>query len=178
MPSRPASEVLAHDENANELITGEAVSLDLRPASFVLRAAGAIIDYLVYLGGFFLFILLVTSVFTVDAAVLQAIMISALVIAIVVIPTAVETITQGKSLGRLAVGTRIVRSSNGEQQERHVVEADVVIAGQVIRTEFTLADREAMNFPVLLGRRLLRGNFLVDVAKRRRVADTAAEEEE
>lgn len=119
MPTRPASDVLAHDEGTNELVTGEAVSLDLRPASFVLRAAGSIIDYLVYLGGYFLFILLVTSVFDVDAAVLQAILISALVVAIVVVPTAVETISQGKSLGRLAVGTRIVRDDGGAIGFRH-----------------------------------------------------------
>jgi hypothetical protein len=69
-----------------------------------------------------------------------------------------------------------VRSSNGEVQERHVIEADVIIAGRTIRTKFNLADREAMNYPVLLGRRLLKGNFLVDVA-RRRVADVLDEEE-
>ncbi|MCW2972559.1 MAG: ATP-dependent zinc protease [Thermoleophilia bacterium] len=84
----------------------------------------------------------------------------------------------GRRFRARRVGTRVVRSSNGEEQERHVVEADVIIAGQTIRTEFTLADREAMNFPVLLGRRLLRGKFLVDVARRRRVADTPADEEE
>jgi hypothetical protein len=69
-----------------------------------------------------------------------------------------------------------VRSSNGEVQERHVVETDVVIAGRSLRTAFTLADREAMNFPVLLGRRLLRGNFLVDVS-RRHLQPSADEEE-
>jgi hypothetical protein len=74
------------------------------------------------------------------------------------------------------VDTRIVKSSNGEQQERHVVEADIVIAGRVIRTEFTLADREAMSYPVLLGRRLLRGNFIVDVS-RKRLGDKLGEEE-
>jgi hypothetical protein len=72
--------------------------------------------------------------------------------------------------------TRIVRSSNGDQQERHVIEADVVIAGRTIRTKFTLADREAMNYPILLGRRLLRGNFLVDVS-RTRTGDSLDEEE-
>lgn len=73
----------------------------------------------------------------------------------------------GRRFRARQVGMRVVRSSNGDEQERHVVEADLVIAGRTIRTEFTLADREAMNYPVLLGRRLLRGNFLVDVAKRR-----------
>ena len=81
----------------------------------------------------------------------------------------------GRRFRAKRVDSRIVRSSNGEQQERHVVEADIVIAGRTIRTEFTLADREAMNYPVLLGRRLLRGNFLVDVAKKR-LADPEMDE--
>ncbi|MCW2950792.1 MAG: ATP-dependent zinc protease, partial [Thermoleophilia bacterium] len=84
----------------------------------------------------------------------------------------------GRRFRARRVGTRVVRSSNGEQQERHVVEVDVVISGQTIRTEFTLADREAMHYPVLLGRRLLRGKFLVDVARRRRRSDRPADEEE
>ena len=69
-----------------------------------------------------------------------------------------------------------MRSSNGEEQERHVIETDVVVNGRTLRTEFTLADREAMTFPVLLGRRLLRGKFMVDVSLRRK--STALDEEE
>ena len=82
----------------------------------------------------------------------------------------------GRRFRARRVATRTVRSSNGEVQERHVIEADVIIAGRTIRTKFNLADREAMNYPVLLGRRLLRDNFLVDVAQRR-VADVLDEEE-
>ena len=62
------------------------------------------------------------------------------------------------------------------QQERHVIAADLVIAGRTLRTEFTLADREPMRYPVLLGRRLLRKNFLVDVSIRR-ATDQVDEEE-
>lgn len=82
----------------------------------------------------------------------------------------------GRRFRARGVDTRVVRSSNGEEQERHVIEADIVIAGRTIRTKFTLADRESMNYPVLLGRRLLRDHFLVDVS-RRRVADHLDEEE-
>jgi hypothetical protein len=82
----------------------------------------------------------------------------------------------GRRFRARRVDTRVVRSSNGEVQERHVIEADVVIAGRTIRTKFNLADREAMNYPVLLGRRLLRKKFLVDVS-RKRVVDHLDEEE-
>jgi hypothetical protein len=82
----------------------------------------------------------------------------------------------GRRFRARGVGTRVVRSSNGEEEERHVVETEVIVAGRTLRTQFTLADREGMVYPVLLGRRLLHGNFLVDVA-RRRTGDTLLEEE-
>ena len=37
------------ERDADELMTGEAVALDLRPTGLVLSAAGAAIDFLVYL---------------------------------------------------------------------------------------------------------------------------------
>jgi hypothetical protein len=60
---------------------------------------------------------------------------------------------------------RLVKSSSGQVSSRFVIETDVVLFGKTIRTEFTLADRESMKFPVLLGRRLLSKNFVVDVAR-------------
>lgn len=60
--------------------------------------------------------------------------------------------------------TKVIRSSNGQEEERFVITSDIVVAGHTLHTEFTLADREHMSYPVLLGRRLLRGRFLVDVA--------------
>jgi hypothetical protein len=60
---------------------------------------------------------------------------------------------------------RLVKSSSGQVASRFVIETDVVLFGETFRTEFTLADRESMKFPVLLGRRLLRKNFIVDVAR-------------
>jgi len=111
-----------HDEDLQELVTGEAVALDLRPASFVLRAAGAMIDWLVYFGSY---ILLMTLLFTFagqlgfDEALVTAIGVAGIVLCIVVIPTAVETLSQGKSLGKLAVGARIVRDDGGSIGFRH-----------------------------------------------------------
>ncbi|MET4782153.1 RDD family protein [Glaciihabitans sp. UYNi722] len=106
----------------SELMTGEAVGLDLRPTSFVLRAAGAIIDFLASLVVFLLVIFAISTPFFqsfLDEASGAAVSIAALVFCIVVIPTAVETATQGKSLGRLAVGARIVRDDGGSIGFRH-----------------------------------------------------------
>jgi uncharacterized RDD family membrane protein YckC len=115
-------DAVAHAEPENELIIGEAVALDLRPTPFVLRAAGAAIDYVVYFGTYFLLLTLLLTYagqLGLDEALTRAISIAGLVIAVVVVPTAVETLTQGKSLGKLAVGGRIVRDDGGSIGFRH-----------------------------------------------------------
>jgi len=105
-----------------ELMTGEAVGLDLRPISFILRAAGAMIDFVAYFGLWLLILLAVTSPWLsgfFDEASSKAVTLSALVFCLVVTPTAVETLSQGKSLGKLAVGGRIVRDDGGSIGLRH-----------------------------------------------------------
>ena len=111
-----------HDEDLQQLITGEAVALDLRASGFVLRAAGTIIDYLLYFGCYIAIVLTTMSVasqFGIDQALLTAISVAGLVLCLVVIPTAVETISHGKSLGKLAIGSRIVRDDGGSIGLRH-----------------------------------------------------------
>ncbi|MDF1479187.1 RDD family protein [Leifsonia sp. H3M29-4] len=122
MATAAASGAIAHDERLDELVTGEAVALDLRPASFVLRAAGAIIDWLVYFGTYLVLAIVFLNLagqLGLDEAITRAITITGLVLAIVVIPTAVETLTQGKSLGKLAIGARVVRDDGGSIGFRH-----------------------------------------------------------
>jgi hypothetical protein len=58
-----------------------------------------------------------------------------------------------------------VKSSNGQVQERYVVKLDIVLFGKKHKTDFTLARRKEMKFPILLGRKLLRNRFIVDVSK-------------
>jgi uncharacterized RDD family membrane protein YckC len=121
-PSAPVVHQDGHDGSPDELVTGEAVALDLRAASFVLRAAGAIIDWLVYFGGYIILVLILLNFsgqLGLDQAATTAIALSGLVVCIVVIPVAVETLTQGKSLGKLAIGSRIVRDDGGSIGFRH-----------------------------------------------------------
>ena len=111
-----------YEEQNDELITGEAVALDLRPAGFILRAGGAAIDFIVYFGGYFLGLFILFSAgFSagLDEAMLQAISIVGLVLFILVIPVTVEVLSRGKSLGKLAVGARIVRDDGGAIGLRH-----------------------------------------------------------
>ncbi|WP_300425458.1 ATP-dependent zinc protease [uncultured Thalassolituus sp.] len=65
---------------------------------------------------------------------------------------------------RLKRNVRIRQASYDDTDRRPVVELDVML-GENLRqqTEFTLADRSRMSYPVLLGRSFLRDMALVDV---------------
>lgn len=58
----------------------------------------------------------------------------------------------------------VVASSNGEAEQRYKVRLLVEIGGKRIRAWFTLADRSKQVYPILIGRNILRGKFVVDVA--------------
>lgn len=100
------------------VVTGEAVALDVRPASALIRAGGAAIDVLLSV---LLIIALLLSLagLSVDEAAFRAIVITGIVCCIVVLPTAVETSTRGRSLGKLALGLRVVRDDGGAIGFRH-----------------------------------------------------------
>lgn len=108
----------------DELITGEAVALDVRPAGFVLRAAGAAIDWVLYFGGYVgitVLFLTLSAQLGLDEAVNTAFGVIALVVCVVIAPIAVETVSQGRSLGKLAVGARVVRDDGGAIGLRHAM---------------------------------------------------------
>jgi hypothetical protein len=61
---------------------------------------------------------------------------------------------------------KAVKSSFGEVQYRYVISTKVCIFGKTKELEFTLADREDMRYPILLGRKFLRDmQLVVDVAR-------------
>lgn len=57
-----------------------------------------------------------------------------------------------------------VKSSNGQVQRRFLVRTTIVLFNRKFKTDFTLTDRQEMKYPVLLGRKLLRQGFVVDVS--------------
>jgi len=58
-----------------------------------------------------------------------------------------------------------IKSSSGHSETRFVIKTKVLLFGKVIKTEFSLANRSEMKFPVLLGRKLLKDRFIVDVSE-------------
>ncbi len=58
-----------------------------------------------------------------------------------------------------------VKNSFGQVEVRYLVEIPIQLAGENFLAEFTLSDRSSMKNSILLGRKILRDKFLVDVSK-------------
>lgn len=107
---------------SDEVLSGEAVAIDVQPVGFVLRAAGALIDMAL---GIVLFIAVTwVQVWLMSEGLLtehtfRILMICAAVLSFLVLPITVEVATRGRSLGKLAVGGRIVRIDGGAITFRH-----------------------------------------------------------
>ncbi|HHE36511.1 MAG TPA: hypothetical protein ENL16_01705 [Candidatus Woesearchaeota archaeon] len=63
------------------------------------------------------------------------------------------------------VDSRLIKSAHGVKL-RPVVQAEVVIRGRTLRAKFTLADRNHMTYPVLIGQNILKKGFLIDPTRR------------
>ena len=101
-------------------LTGEAVALDARATSYILRAAGLVIDVVAaYVVLFLLFLALSAAGSLLDASATAAIQVVIIVLVFLVAPTLVETLSHGRSLGKLAIGARIVRDDGGAEKLRH-----------------------------------------------------------
>ena len=104
----------------DDLVTGEAVALDLPPASLGVRLASGLVDVLATAA------LLLAVIFTflvaalrADGALAHVAFVGTLVVVFLVVPTTVETLTRGKSLGKAAFGLRAVRDDAGPISFQH-----------------------------------------------------------
>ncbi|MET7290447.1 RDD family protein [Streptomyces sp. NPDC005573] len=106
----------------SELVTGEAVALELRPAKLPSRALAVLLDLLVV---FVLYVLvtvaLVAATSSLDDAAQLALSIAAFILVLVGVPIAVETLSHGRSLGKAAFGLRVVRDDGGPIRFRHAL---------------------------------------------------------
>ncbi|HSW99948.1 MAG TPA: RimK/LysX family protein [Patescibacteria group bacterium] len=65
----------------------------------------------------------------------------------------------------------MVASSNGIAEKRFKVKLLVGLRGKKVRASFTLANRETQVYPVLIGRNVLLGKFVVDVKRGKPLRD-------
>ena len=61
---------------------------------------------------------------------------------------------------------RDIKNSFGEVEHRFVIITTLKIYNEDIMTEFSLSNRGSLKFPILIGRKILRDRFLIDVKKK------------
>lgn len=105
----------------DQVITGEAVALKIQPASPVQLIAAGMIDLFLSIGVAMAALVFLSMVGSLDPEAATTYVILALVLAVVLIPATVETVTQGHSLGRWALGVQIVRDDGGAIRFRHAI---------------------------------------------------------
>ncbi|OBG92733.1 hypothetical protein A5698_19225 [Mycobacterium sp. E136] len=101
------------------VVTGDAVVLDVQIAQLPVRAVAILIDitvvFLLYLIGILLFSLTLTQL---DSALSAAVLIIFTVLALLGYPLVFETATRGRSLGKMAMGLRVVSEDGGPERFR------------------------------------------------------------
>jgi uncharacterized RDD family membrane protein YckC len=102
----------------DQLVTGEAVALELPPASLGLRIASGLIDVAVQFG-ILIVGTIVATVVSPDEALFGVLSIALIAFTLVVGPAVLETLTMGRTLGKLALGIRTVRDDAGPISFHH-----------------------------------------------------------
>ncbi len=106
----------------NELVTGDAVVLELRLAKLASRSLAFAIDLLVMITAFVALAVTVIAVLpSSDDGLRAAVMIVLGLGVFVAYPVALESLTRGRSIGKIALGLRVVRSDGGPIRFRHAL---------------------------------------------------------
>ena len=106
----------------DDLVTGEAVALDLPPASIGPRILSGLLDYvLVWLVTWAVVYAGESLSSQLDDALHTAVLLVCFVLAWVAYPVTIETLTRGRSVGKLAAGLRTVRDDAGPITFRHAL---------------------------------------------------------
>ncbi|GAB3703858.1 RDD family protein [Nocardiopsis oceani] len=122
MSSPGSGEIRGDVYGATPLVTGDAVILELRPAGFATRAASLAIDVLVQVITLLAMAVIVSWIgVTVDPAATAAISLTLSILIIVGYPTAFETISRGRSLGKMALGLRVVGTDGSPERFRQAL---------------------------------------------------------
>lgn len=123
----------ASKPSAGSIVTGEAVLLDLRVARLGSRALALLLDLLVQLILFFLLssgvgvlIAIAYAAGVADPALYNALMIITVALVLIGYPTAMHTLTGGRTVGKLALGLRVVRDDGGPIGFRHALTRTLV----------------------------------------------------
>jgi uncharacterized RDD family membrane protein YckC len=95
-------------------VTSEAVEVELPVASILHRCLSGLIDLIVLVVALFLASLVIGLVIPeVSTAIAQSLLVVTVVLLVLGIPMATETVTRGKTVGKIATGLRTVRDDGG-----------------------------------------------------------------
>jgi uncharacterized RDD family membrane protein YckC len=104
------------------MVTGDAVVLDVQIAQLPVRALAALIDLTVIFIGYLVGVTLwAVTLSDLDDALSAAVLIIFTVLAIVGYPLVFETTTRGRSLGKMALGLRVVSDDGGPERFRQAL---------------------------------------------------------
>jgi uncharacterized RDD family membrane protein YckC len=107
---------------SGQVVTGEAVQLELRPATFASRAVSGTIDVVLQVGLLIvLFIVAARLGADIDGAAASALFLVIVVFVLVGLPVTTETLTRGRTPGKLVMGLRTVRDDGGPIRFRHAM---------------------------------------------------------
>ncbi|WP_405015495.1 RDD family protein [Kitasatospora sp. NBC_01539] len=119
----------------DDLVTGEAVVLGLRTAKVPSRALAIALDLAVetvVLAATTTVVL--TAVPGLDEAAAAAVLLGLAVFFLLGVPVLVETLSRGRSLGKLALGLRVVRADGGPVRFRHALVRGLVAVLEISMT--------------------------------------------
>ncbi|MFI6518821.1 RDD family protein [Spirillospora sp. NPDC050679] len=105
-----------------ELVTGEAVALDLRVARLASRGCALLLDLMFQLAvlNFAVYIVSMTALVADEAWTVGLVLLTS-VLVLVGYPCAFETLTRGRSLGKMALGLRVVAEDGGPVRFRQAL---------------------------------------------------------
>lgn len=69
-----------------------------------------------------------------------------------------------------------VENSFGHKENRYSVHIKIKIGTKIVNSNITLSDRSTKIYPILIGRKLLKGKFIVDVSEGEPLIDEESEE--
>jgi uncharacterized RDD family membrane protein YckC len=106
----------------SEVVTGDAVVLDVQIAQLPVRVVSALIDITVIFACYMLGLMLWAATLTqFDSALSAAVLLIFTVLVIVGYPLAFETATRGRSVGKIVMGLRVVSDDGGPERFRQVL---------------------------------------------------------
>ncbi|MEU9981911.1 RDD family protein [Streptomyces sp. NPDC050856] len=121
-------------------MTGDAVVLGLQPARLPSRALALAIDLAVVWTAYLLISMgLAIATAALDEAAVMAVSIATFLLVPVGAPIAVETLSHGRSLGKLACGLRVVRDDGGPIRFRHALVRGAIGMVEIMMSFGTIA---------------------------------------